>query len=309
MNPAYSGIVGAPVTPFKADNTVDFDTFAKQVNFLIESGVRLIAHPMHIGESVNMTETERKELARVLVQAAGGRVPTFVHVSHAGTDLAIDLASHAARVGATGVVLMPPYHWRSGDAAILEHYNAVNAAGPGKMIIYHNPKATNVTLMPGALSKIIETVPGIVAIKDATFHMETFTDVCELTASSGKDIAVYTGIEFLLTSIPVGGSGCFSAISEVAPNMVSNLFRACLSADYPAARAQQYKTRRMLKLVMHNYPSTIKHCMELMGRPVGITRRPILPPTPEEKAWAASELKALGVLDGEPRGWSSKTSA
>jgi 4-hydroxy-tetrahydrodipicolinate synthase len=308
MNPSYAGIVGAPVTPFKADNTVDFDTFAKQVNFLIENGVRLIAHPMHIGESVNMTDAERKELARVLVQAAAGRVPTFVHVSHAGTDLAIDLASHAAKIGATGIVLMPPYHWRSGDAAILEHYKAVNAAGPGKMILYHNPKATNITLMPGALPKIIEKVPGIVAIKDATFHMETFTDICELTASSGKDIAVYTGIEFLLTSIPVGGSGCFSAISEVAPHMVSDLFKACMSADYQAARAQQYKARRMLKVVMHNYPGTIKHCMELMGRPVGITRRPILPPTPEEKAWAASELKILGVFDNEPRGWSSKTS-
>ena len=171
MNPSYAGIVGAPVTPFKADNTVDFDTFAKQVNFLIENGVRLIAHPMHIGESVNMTDDERKELARVLVQAAAGRVPTFVHVSHAGTDLAIDLASHAAKVGATGIVLMPPYHWRSSDAAILEHYRAVNAAGPGKMIVYHNPKATNITLMPGVLSEIIEKVPGIVAIKDATFHM------------------------------------------------------------------------------------------------------------------------------------------
>ena len=308
MNPSYAGIVGAPVTPFKADNTVDFDTFAKQVNFLIENGVRLIAHPMHIGESVNMTDDERKELARVLVQAAAGRVPTFVHVSHAGTDLAIDLASHAAKVGATGIVLMPPYHWRSSDAAILEHYRAVNAAGPCKMIVYHNPKATNITLMPGVLSEIIEKVPGIVAIKDATFHMETFTDICELTASSGKDIAVYTGIEFLLTSIPVGGSGCFSAISEVAPRMVSDLFKACMSADYPAARAQQYKVRRMLKVVMHNYPSTIKHCMALMGRPVGNTRRPILPPTPEEKAWAASELKILGVLDNEPRGWSNKTS-
>jgi 4-hydroxy-tetrahydrodipicolinate synthase len=306
LNPTYAGVVGAPVTPFKADNSLDLDTFAKQINFLIENGVRLIAHPMHIGESVNMTDPERKELMRVTVQAAGGRVPVFVHVSHAGTDLAIDLASHAAKVGATGIVLMPPYHWRSGDEAILEHYRAVSAAGPGKMIVYHNPKATNITMMPGVLPQVIDKVPGIVAIKDATFHMETFTDVCELIASSGKDIAVYTGIEFLLTSIPVGGAGCFSAISEVAPGMVSDLFKACMRADYQAARTQQYKTRRMLKVVMHNYPATIKHCMELMGRPVGTSRRPILPPTPEEKAWAASELKALGVLDNEPRGWSKK---
>lgn len=303
LQPTLAGIVGAPVTPFKADNSLDLDTFAKQIDFLIRNGVRVIAHPMHIGESVNMTDSERKDLMGVMVQAAGGRVPVFAHVSHAGTDLAIDLARHAAKVGATGIVLMPPYHWRSGDAAIMEHYRAVAEAGPGEMIVYHNPKATNVTLMPGALGRLIDTVPGIVAIKDATFHMETFTDICELVASSGKDIAVYTGIEFLLTSIPVGGAGCFSAISEVAPGMVSGLFKACMRADYEDARVRQYTARRMLRVVMHNYPATIKHCMELMGRPVGTTRRPILPPTPEEKAWAASELKALGVLDNEPRGW------
>jgi len=307
MKPTYTGIVGAPVTPFTSDNRLDLDTFAKQINFLVEAGVRLIAHPMHIGESVNMHTAERKDLMRVMVEAAAGRVPTFVHVSHAGTDLAIDLASHAARVGATGIVLMPPYHWRSGEGAVVEHFRASAEAGPGKLIVYHNPKVTNITLMPGALGEIIERVPGVVGIKDATFHMETFTDVCELVHASGKDIAPYTGIEFLLTSVPVGGRGCFSAISEVAPRMVMALFDACMRADHEAARPLQYKVRRMLKVVMHNYPSTIKCCMELMGRPVGMTRRPILPPTAEEKAWASAELKALGVLDEEPRGWSASS--
>ncbi len=210
MNPTYAGIVGAPVTPFKADNSVDLDTFAKQVSFLVETGVRVIAHPMHIGESVNLTDAERRELARVLVAAAGGRVPTFVHASYAGTDLAMDLARHSVKAGATGVVLMPPYHWRSGPQAILEHYTSVIDACGGKLIVYNNPKATNVDLVPDVLEQLLERIPGLVAMKDATFHMETFTDICALVAGKSKDVAVYTGIEHLLTSIPVGGSGCFS---------------------------------------------------------------------------------------------------
>ena len=75
MAAIYSGVVGAPVTPFKSNGEIDYETFAKQINFLIENGVRLIAHPMHIGESVNLTEAERKELAKVLASAAGRRVP------------------------------------------------------------------------------------------------------------------------------------------------------------------------------------------------------------------------------------------
>ena len=63
MATGMKGIVGAPVTPFKPDGRVDLETFGKQVNFLIEQGIPLIAHPMHIGESPNLTPQERKELA------------------------------------------------------------------------------------------------------------------------------------------------------------------------------------------------------------------------------------------------------
>ncbi len=303
MNASYAGIVGAPVTPFKADQSVDLETFEKQVHFLIANGVRLIAHPMHIGESVNLTHEERKELARTLISAAGGRVPTFVHVSFAGTDLSIDLAQHSIKAGATGIVLLAPYYWRSDPRAILDHFLAVTDACGGKLIAYNNPKATNVLLTPDILEQLIERVPGFVAIKDATFHMETFTDICELVARSSKDIAVYTGIEYLLASIPTGGSGCFSACSEVAPRLVQELYQTCVRADIPKARDLQFKVRRLLKVLMHNYPATIKYAMELMGRPVGLTRKPIFPPTAEEKAWVKAELSALGVFDNEPHEW------
>jgi 4-hydroxy-tetrahydrodipicolinate synthase len=303
MSAVYAGIVGAPVTPFKADNSVDYETFSKQINFLIENGVRLIAHPMHIGESVNLTDTERRELAKVLVSAAGGRVPTFVHVSHAGTDLATDLAKYSVKAGATGIVMMAPYHWRPGPRAIIEHFTSVAGAAGGELIVYNNPQAVNIELSMDTLGQLMDRLPGFVAIKDATFHMETFIDICDLIARKGRSIAAYTGIELLLTSVPVGGNGCFSACSEVAPRLTAALYQACAHGDLAKARPLQFKVRRLLKVVMHNYPASIKHAMELLGRPVGGTRRPILPPTDEEKAWVKSELTAMGLFESEPQGW------
>ena len=50
------GIMGAPTTAFKPDGVVDYDTFVKQIDFLIEQGFPFIAHPMHIGESINLSE-------------------------------------------------------------------------------------------------------------------------------------------------------------------------------------------------------------------------------------------------------------
>jgi len=303
MNKTYAGIVGSPVTPFKSDNTVDFDTFEKQVNFLIESGARVLVHPMHIAESVSLTEDERRTLARALVSAAGGRVPTFVHVSYAGTDLAVDMARHGAKAGATGVVLMAPYHWRSGPKAIVEHFQAVAEAGGGKIIAYNNMHAAGVELTLPILEQLFDRIPGFAGIKDASFHMETFADICALIARKGRDIAAYTASELLLQSIPVGGNGCVSGCSEIAPRLVHELYQACVRADLAKARELQYKVGRLLKVVRYNYPVAVKHAMELMGRPVGLPRRPLLPLTVEEKAWVKAELTALGVFESEPHGW------
>lgn len=308
MESSYAGVVGAPVTPFRPDGSLDLDTFEKQVDFLIENGARVIAHPMHIGESLNLSDGERRELARALVSAAGGRVPTFVHVSHAGTRLASDLAYHAVRSGATGIVLMAPYHWRPVPAAIVDHFVTVTRACGGKLVAYNNPSATGVELTAPVLEELLARIPDFVGIKDASFHMPTFTDICALIAGSGKNVCAYTGVEYLLTSMPVGGAGCFSALSEIAPRLVQELYRSCARAEIEKARELQYRARRLLKVAAHKYPSAIKFAMKLMGRPVGETRKPIGPLTEDEQLWVRRELEALGVPETEPRGWSAGAS-
>ncbi|HSQ03733.1 MAG TPA: dihydrodipicolinate synthase family protein, partial [Burkholderiales bacterium] len=173
MNKTYAGIVGSPVTPFKTDCTIDFDTFEKQVDFLIASGANVLVHPMHIGECTSLTDDERRQLARALVSAADGRVPTFVNVSYAGTELSVAMAGHSAGAGATGVVLMPPDHCSSGPEAIVEHFRAVAGAGSGKMIAYNNPQAAGVELSLAILERLFEHIPGVAGIKDASLNMET----------------------------------------------------------------------------------------------------------------------------------------
>lgn len=303
MKKTYAGIVGSPVTPFGPDYTIDFDTFEKQVNFLIVSGANVLVHPMHIAESVSLTEDEHRQLARALVSAAGGRVPVFVHVSYPGTDLSIDLAKHAAKVGATGVVLMAPYHRKPGPQAIVEHFHAVAEAGGGKLIAYNNVQAAGVELTLPVLEQMFDRIPGLAGIKDASLSMETFADICTLIGRKGRDIAAYTASELLLPSIAVGGDGCVSGCSEIAPRLVHALYQACLRGELTTARELQRRVGRLLKVVRYNYPVAVKYSMELMGRPVGLPRRPLQPLTAEEKAWVKAELTAVGVFDSEPRGW------
>jgi 4-hydroxy-tetrahydrodipicolinate synthase len=303
MKKTYAGIVGSPVTPFKADNSIDYATFEKQIDFLAATGAHLITHPMHMGESVNLREEERRNLAAALVSAVGGRVPAFVYVSHASTDIAVDMARSAAQAGATGVVVMAPYHWRPGPKAIVEHFAAIADAAGGKVIGYNNVHAAGVELTLPIIEELLSTIPGFAGIKDASLNMESFADICALIARSGRDVAAYTASEMLLPSMAVGGDGCVSGCSEIAPHLVHKLYDACLRGDFAEARELQYKVNRLLKIVRLHYPVAVKYAVELMGRPAGLPRRPLQPLTSQQKAWVEAEVAALGILEEEPRGW------
>lgn len=303
MSMRYEGIMGAPVTPFTKDNKVDLETFAKQVNFLIENGVPMIAHPMHIGESVSLTREEQKALAKCLIEAAANRVPVFVNVSSAGTDLALELARYCEKEGATGIVLLPPYYWRPEPKDTIDHFSSVGSNIGIKMIAYNNVNAVHIEIGSGVLRHLIERLPNFVGLKDASFHMKYFTETCRVTSELSPDFSVYTGVEYLLPSIPLGGAGAFSACAEVAPKFTVKLYETVKKGDIAAARPMQYKMSKLLNLLMQVYPSTIKYAMEVMGRPVGETRQPIPHLDEGAKKEVRESLAALGVLEDEPHGW------
>ena len=296
------GIMGAPTTALNADGGVDYDTFARQVDFLIEQGFPFIAHPMHIGESLNLSEHERKELARLLVDAAAGRVPAFVNVTASGPDISIDLARHAEAAGASGIVVLSPYHWKPGHEAHLDYFLTMGKCVDSALIAYNNP-SLQVTISHEMLEEMLEKLPNLHALKDASFDMNYFTGACRIASAARSDFSVFTGIEWLLTSIPVGGSGSFSNCGEVAPRMVLSLFDACISGDYERARPLQHDMGVLLELLQTNYPATVKYAMELMGRPVGETRKPILPLDDAAKAHTRKTLESLGIFENEPSGW------
>lgn len=303
MGTSYRGIMGAPVTPFTKDNEVDLDTFTNQINFLIGQGIPMIAHPMHIGESVSLTREEQMALAKCLIETAAGRVPVFVNVSAAGTDQALELARYCEKVGATGIVLLPPYYWRPEKMDAIDHFTQVGGNIGIKMIAYNNVDAVHIEIGQDALAHLIERLPNFVGLKDASFHMKYFTETCRVASELSPDFSVYTGVEHLLSSIPLGGKGAFSACAEVAPQFTLKLYETVLQGDIGSARPMQYKMSRLLNLLMKVYPSTIKYAMEVMGRPVGETRQPIPHLDAEAKKEVRDTLDALGILQNETHGW------
>src|ERR1700732_4762210 len=160
-----------------------------------------------------MTVEERKLLAKLAVEAVNGRVPVFINCSLPGTRQVIDLARHAQSVGADGIVVVSPYFYRLGTAPLVEHFVAVAKSIDISVIVYRNISVGELPL--DVLPEIIHRCPNIVGLKDGGHEMQYFTEACRLTSTLRPDFRVYDGVEDLLNTMPVGGAGFFSPISEL----------------------------------------------------------------------------------------------
>jgi len=298
------GVIGAPVTPFTQAGAVDLATLEHICDFLITRGVDGLALPMHTGESLNLAMSERQQLVETAVAAAGGRVPVLAHVSLPGTDQVIDLAQHAEKAGAAAVIVVTPYHWRPPRAALVAHFTAVARAVSVDVLAYNFPSRLGVGLDADLLADLIGRCGNFAGVKDASYDMQSFTEACARTSALRPGFAMMTGIEYLLTSMPVGGAGCFSPSAAIAPGLVRSLYEACRGGDFELARPLQYRASALWHLLRETgYPASVKAAMAMFGRPAGGVRLPLLDLDEQAAGRLRRGLADLGLLDTEPHGW------
>ncbi len=275
--PIYRGVFAAPVTPFTDAGAVDLDALGRLTDFLVRQGVDGVALPLHTGESLNLTTDERKALLEGALTVVDGRVPVMAHVSMPGTDQVVDLARHAQEVGAAAVVAVTPYHWRPSPAELLAHFGAVAAAVSIDVLVYNFPARLGVSITAGLLEELIARCPNLVGVKDASYVMP---------------------------SMVVGGAGCFSPASSIAPRLIRELFDACAEGDLVRARPLQYRASALWHLLRDTgYPASVKAALTLFGRPAGGVRLPLLDLDADALARLTAGLDALGLRETEPHGW------
>lgn len=304
MASGIGGVIAAPVTPFTGANNVDLDVTERLCDFLIAHRMHGLALPLHTGESLNLSLAERKSLVECAVSAAGGRVPVFAHISLPGTDQVIELAQHAERAGAAAVIVVTPYHWRPPRAALLAHFTAVARAVSVDVLAYNFPSRLGVGVDADLLAELISRAGNFAGVKDASYDMQSFTEACARTSKLRPGFAMLTGVEYLLTSMPVGGTGCFSPAAAIAPRLVTSLYEACRDGDISRARPLQYRASALWHLLRETgYPASVKAAMAMFGRPAGSVRLPLLDLDPAAASRLRQGLTGLGLLDSEPHGW------
>lgn len=158
------GVWAIMATPFDEAGRLDLDSLRSLVDFEIQAGVDGLTILGVMGEAHKLTDAERDQVVRTTIDAARGRVPVAVGVSHTGTDVAVQLAREAEAAGAAAVMAAPPTNVTNLDA-VAEYYRRVAAAVRIPVIVQDEPNATKVLLPASFLVRVGEELPSARTIK------------------------------------------------------------------------------------------------------------------------------------------------
>ena len=193
------------VTPFTADGALDPDAAARVATHLVDAGNDGLVISGTTGESPTTSDEEKDRLLRAVVEAVGDRAHVIAGVGTNDTAHTIELAKHAEKAGAAGVLLVTPYYSKPPQAGLFAHFTAAADATGLPAMLYDIPGRSGVSINTETVLRLAEH-PRIVAMKDAKGDLPASTEVIART-----DLAYYSGDDVLnLPLLSIGAVGMVS---------------------------------------------------------------------------------------------------
>ena len=270
-----TGSLVAIVTPMFEDERLDMARFRQLIDWHVAEGTDGIVVVGTTGESPTVDFDEHKELIRVAVDHAKGRIPIIAGTGGNSTAEAIELTESAKKAGATACLSVVPYYNKPAQEGLYRHFRKVAETVDLPMIVYNVPGRTVADLHNDTMLRLAQ-VPGIIGIKDATANIERGTD---LLKRAPRGFAVYSGDDATaLALILLGGHGTISVTANVAPRLMHEMCAAALVGDVKKARELNLKLLGLhQKLFVEANPIPVKWALAQMGRIDAGLRLPMTP--------------------------------
>ncbi|WP_299932402.1 dihydrodipicolinate synthase family protein [uncultured Pelagimonas sp.] len=239
MQHPLTGILPVAPTPFHGDGRVDEDGMRRVLDCMIDQGVDAICILANYSEQFVLSDAERATLTRISLEHVSGRVPVIVTTSHFSTQIAVARAVEAEAMGASMIMMMPPYHGVGlvpGEAGLLEHFQAVSDAISIPIMVQDAP-LSGVTLSVPLLVKMAREIENV-----SYFKMETPFAADKLAAlieAGGADIVgPFDGEEAvtLLADLDAGATGTMT--SALQPELIRPIVTRYLAGDHDGALEQ-----------------------------------------------------------------------
>ena len=295
---AWEGYFIAMVTPFTREGDLDERAFQGVVELSIENKVDGVVAAGCTGEWWTLTDAERVRVYQLAVQQARGRVPVIAGTAAIATSRAIAMTRAAKEAGCAGALLTVPPYALPREREIMHFFQSLSDAVKLPVMLYNNPNRVRRVLTPELVVRLAE-IDTVVAIKDSSGDLE----MQEKTLLACTDKLRYfmggtTGAERLVKQ------GCLgfvdSWVAQLAGSEGSEFYRALKAGDVARARnlVPDEKAKAVHGMLWDEagmFPASLKEAMNLLGRPGGYPREPLLPLDDAEREQLRARLQQLNI--------------
>ena len=273
MQMNWRGVMPATTTAFDDNLNIDHEFVAKHATWLIDNGCTAIVAPGSLGESATLSFDEKVALWSTLVVAVGDRVPVVAAIASLSTAEAVLLSKRAADAGCSGLMVLPPYVYRSEWREMKAHVDAVLRATNLSCMLYNNPVAYGTDFLPEQIRELAQEHESLAAVKESSTDVRRITWIKELT---GDRLDISVGVDdAIVEGIAAGAVGWVAGLVNALPKESVDLFNYAMNGEHEKARALYYWFLPLLR--MDTVPKFVQ-LIKLVQQEVGMGSTRVRPP-------------------------------
>jgi len=258
----FSGTGVALVTPFTAENRIDYNALENLVELQIENNIDYLVVLGTTAETPALTQEEQKRITDKIIEVNRGRLPVVLGVGGNNTADVVQRAGNIDSEQIDAILTVVPYYNKPTQEGIYQHFKAVAQASRVPVILYNVPHRTGANMLPETVIRLAQDFENIIAIKEAAGNM---AQAMEMISGKPDDFMVISGDDKLALPISLaGGSGVISVIGQALPEEFSEVIRLGLEGRSKEAYSMLYHILPSIDLIFEEgNPAGIKSMLEI----------------------------------------------
>ena len=270
----FRGILCPNIVIFREDGRINYPEMERYIDWLIRAGIHGLYPNGSTGEFVRLSRDEREEVARIVVNVNGGRVPVLAGASEANLRDVLDMAELYADFGVDAISLVPPFYYKVSDTSLFEYLAEIARRSPLDILLYNIPQFTQ-ELTLDIMERLLP-YERIVGTKDSSRDMPRLINTIHHLRARRPDYVVLVGCEeILFPSVMMGADGGTIATSGIIPEVIVEIYEKAVAGDVERARMLQFRVMDLINLMLLgvNFPEGFKTGVGVRGFQVGPPRQ------------------------------------
>ena len=270
----FRGTGVAIVTPFNQDGAIDWSSFEKVINHIINGKCEYIVVLGTTGESATIHGKEKQEVFSFAAKINAGRVPLVAGIGGNDTHEVIEGFKTFDLKGYDAILSVSPYYNKPNQEGLFQHFKSLDAVAPLPIIMYNVPSRTGMNVTGETQVRIAKECKNIFATKEASGD---FAQINYIIKNKPADFMVISGDDpITLQMIAAGAEGLISVVANAYPKDYSEMVRLCLAGKFTEAQKLHYKyTDIIASMFTEGSPSGVKAYLSEMGLCGNYFRQPV----------------------------------